>query len=126
MPAGTKMFIGKPKVPLDPGLTKQIAHAAYAAPGVVEAYLPQIFVQGVMREPAQALCLVLDAHTSRHTVYEALSRLLPIVIPSGLHLDVRFLAHDDSMLATIRSLGCALSRPNGFKRLLSFFRPRGT
>lgn len=60
VPSGATAYFGRPARPIDAGVSQGISALLGSIPEVVEAYLPQAWVPGVMAAPAQVLVVLLS------------------------------------------------------------------
>jgi hypothetical protein len=129
IPKGAKIYLGAPAKPLDEELVLRIAELAASFPTVVEAHLPQCWVENVMPSPAQILVLVLatdeGAPELANAVGEGISRLLP----NSAHMDVWKLSINHDLMPAVRKAGCGILGPDrkpiqtsSLKRLLKRFK----
>jgi hypothetical protein len=108
LPAGTQVYIGAPVQPLPAELVKRIEQALGDVPGIREAHLPQVYIEGKIDPPAQVLMIVLDQEFS--TQLPAIKDALRRILPGDRFMDIFELREDSPILAAVRSAGCKLER----------------
>jgi hypothetical protein len=108
--AGTRVLIGAPSEPLNPRTTDQIADAVARLPEILEAHLPQCYIREIMRKSAQVLVIVVPDERASGSATVVLRHNLSMLIAPGMHLDIWPVLPNNSLLATIRSVGCEIYR----------------
>ena len=106
IPAGSKILLGAPAIPIPKYVFDAIGELLSSVPGVIEGHLPQCFVAGVMEAPAQLLVIVVESRESIAPALELLSGRLPRILPEGVHLDVWPIEGTHPSLPTVRSTNC--------------------
>jgi len=74
-------------------------------PEVIEAHLPQAFVTGAMKVPAQVLVIVVRDPDVQRAV-EKIGSGLTRILPSGRHMDVWPMSPSDGLLPSVRGADC--------------------
>jgi hypothetical protein len=113
IPAGTTCYIGPPARPIPKQTSDAIGTALGKIPGIVEAHLPMIYIEGQIDPPAQVLVVVLEGN--RASSQARISEALKEVLPTDSHMDVMESRHGDPNLPTIRATGTQLAlnrKPN--------------
>ena len=82
-------------------------HSGQAYPEIVEAHLPQCWVENVMTQTTQVLVIVTEAANTASTAKRVESEVSGI-LPKSSHLDIWWITLDHSMLAGVRNAGCKL------------------
>jgi hypothetical protein len=111
VPAGAKIYLGKPSCPMDAGLTRSIGQLLGECPAVGEGHIPQCWVPALGTDPGQVLVVVLshNHHEQLKDVSEELSSKLARILPPNSHLDLWLMAADDPLIAAVRRAGCQIS-----------------
>jgi hypothetical protein len=129
IPKGAKIYLGAPAKPLDDELVLRIAELAASFPTVVEAHLPQCWVENVMPNAAQILVLVLATDEGAPELANAVGEGISGLLPSGAHMDVWKLSVDHELMPAVRKAGCGILGPDrkpiktsSLKRLLKRFK----
>ncbi len=107
---GAEVYIGRPRNPLGDDHVKSIGRLVRGLPRLREAHLPQLFVPGLMQQPAQVLVIGTDADPAE--LAEAVGRLQALVAEkTGQVLDVLPLSNGSPLWTDIRNqqLGLALT-----------------
>jgi hypothetical protein len=84
---GTKLFFGAPASPMPPERSAAIAEAVAQVAGIVEAHLPQCFIEGD-DEARQILVIVVAAKSDIAQIAANLSDLLSAALPDGRFIDI--------------------------------------
>ena len=108
IPAGTSLIIGPPAIPMEESLSTAIGKLTESIEGILEAHLPQMFIIGVMEEPAQVLVIVRDDNADHAVIAEQLGLGLKQILPRGMHLDVWPISVGHAMLKSVRETGCKI------------------
>lgn len=111
VPAGSQVYLGAPAVPMDSAAVDVIASIVAAYPEVLEAHLPQCWVQNLMPGAAQVLVIVMDGTQDSITAKRLQSEVSGI-LPKDTHLDIWWITLSHSMLAAVRNTGCKLFERN--------------
>jgi hypothetical protein len=96
---------------MDSAVVGAIASMVSAYPEVVEAHLPQCWVQNVMPQAAQVLVIVAKAAQTASTV-KSLESEVSGILPNDSHLDIWWITLNHTMLAAVRNAGCKLFERN--------------
>ena len=116
IPAGTKVFLGKPAKPMDESLVRAISALVSDIEGVLEAHLPQCYVAGVVDPPAQVLIMVIRSQQEAETVLYKIGVGLESILPPGVHLDVLPVSPSHPLLIAARKAECLIKRPDAPKK----------
>ena len=108
VPKGSRVLLGSPAKPMPADVSKAIARAVSSVPGISEAHLPQCFVPGVMKVPAQILAITATDEISTDEVLSGLEKALSLDLPEGHQLDVWPLAPNSDVLVDVRAAGCQI------------------
>ena len=109
IPAGTKILIGRPAHPLSEDITSAIKQVIAALPGIQECHLSQIFVQGEMEVPTQALVLVIGANLALEGISKSVCIQLTKVLPKETQLDILPMETGNLLLLAVRKTNCQIS-----------------
>ena len=101
VPAGSEVFLGAPKVPMEPKIVAALGGLVDNTPEVIEAHLPQAFVPGTMSTPMQVLVIVTE-ESDRHVALTKLGTGLGGILPDGRPIDVWPLSPGDRLLPAVR------------------------
>jgi hypothetical protein len=104
--AGTGVVVGAPKHPLPQNLVNAIASVVASCGDIIEAHLPQIFVDRTMTRPAQVLVLVVADPSIAQSVLPKVVALFP----AGSHLDIWPPASNNPLLVSIRRAACQICK----------------
>jgi len=107
--AGTGV-VGAPKHPLPQNLVNAIASVVASCGDIIEAHLPQIFVDKRMTRPAQVLVLVVADPSIAKSVVPKVAPQVMVLFPAGSHLDIWPLASDNPLLVSIRRAECQICK----------------
>jgi hypothetical protein len=124
IPAGTPIFLGRPKNPLPEELVLALGRVVDSIEGVTEAHLPQCFAPAAMQAPAQILVLVLGKGASPDAVRDHLAGKLPKVLGGSEHLDVWLLRPDAPSLEDVRGASCRIGTRAAPQRGWRFWKTR--
>lgn len=119
IPTGAKIYLGAPAKPLDRALVLRIAKLVASFPTVIEAHLPQCWVEDLMPNPAQILVLVLASDEGTPELTDAVGQGLLRFLPKSSHLDVWPLSINDDLIPAVRRAGCKIVGPDGPIRQIS-------
>ena len=117
IPEGTPVMLGAPAKPMDPSISDALGELTSAIEGIVEAHLPQCFVPGVMKKPAQIFVVVIDQMVEPKIIFEQISQGLSRILPSDQFLDVWPMDKENALLGNVRAADCQVAS--------SFAQPRG-
>jgi hypothetical protein len=109
VPAGSQVLIGAPAVGvrLPEHLTRRLLQLVSEIDEVIEAHLPQVYVQGA-NKAAQVLVLVFKRERERDVMMEKLGRRIEEVLPVDIELDVWPMVERNALLDSVRGAGCML------------------
>ena len=110
IPTGTGVVIGSPKNALPEPIVNAIARMTATFPEVIEAHLPQVFVDKTMAAPAQVLVLVLSDLSIANTVMSKIGPQVGTLLAPGLRLDIWPLPANSPLLVAVRRAACQLCR----------------
>jgi hypothetical protein len=116
IPAGATMYIGPPAKPMPKEIQQGIANALANVPEVLEAHLPQCYIQGYIDPSAQVLVLVLQANSSPGVIVPRLQERLTAVLPTGTFLDIWPVPENHPMLENVRMAGCMLKQRSNIRQ----------
>jgi hypothetical protein len=108
IPAGTKVFLGRPAKPMPENASRAIARLLSEIPNLSEAHLPQCFAAGAMEVPSQILVLVVESETATDKILQTLSRRLPKLLHQGTHLEVWPIERNHPSLPAVRRASCRI------------------
>lgn len=108
IPAGAQLLLGAPAQPMPSEQADALAATVAAMDGVSEAHLPQCFVPGVMKQPAQVLVMVVEPPADPDRVCASIGQALNAVLPQVEHLDLLPLEPGSSLLDAVRRAGCRI------------------
>ncbi|MGC3956461.1 MAG: enhanced serine sensitivity protein SseB C-terminal domain-containing protein [Verrucomicrobiota bacterium] len=104
--AGTSMFFGKPAKPMPEIMADAISQVVAQVPGIIEAHLPQCFIEGD-KEARQVLVIGVQRRGEIPQIAEALMGKLQLVFPPGQFIDI--LPFESSAVpAGVRQAGCQI------------------
>ena len=102
------MLFGAPAQPMEVKRSAAIAKAVALVPNIVEAHLPQCYMEG-LGEPRQVLVLGVRAKEDIPRIMEQLAPAINRVMPDGEFLDM-IPFHTASIPAGVRESGCEILR----------------
>jgi hypothetical protein len=115
---GTKLYFGAPAQPMHQSRSLAIAGVVARVPGMVEAHLPQCFIEGDT-EARQVLVIVVSEKTEISRIVGDLNLALKNVVSGGLFLDILpFVKPTDA--AGVREAHCQIF-PTTIKRWWKFW-----
>jgi len=128
IPEGAKIYLGAK--PLDEALVLRIAELVASFPTVLEAHLPQCWVENVMPNPAQILVLVLASDEGASEITDAVGHGLLRFLPESSHLDLWPLSINHDLIPAVRKAGCGIlghggkpiQQTSSLRRLLKRFK----
>ena len=85
--AGTSMLCGKPAEPMPRIMADAISQVVAQEPGIVEAHLPQCFIEGD-QEARQVLVIGVRSRSEIPRIAQALMGKLQLVFPPGQFIDI--------------------------------------
>ena len=113
IPKGSRVYLGAPAKPLDESLVRRISALVANVPSVLEAHLPQCFVEDVMPRAAQILVLVVSAEDEAPELVNAVGLGLGQILPPGEHLDIWPLSIHNSLIGSVRGARCQIYGQQG-------------
>jgi hypothetical protein len=108
VPAKSTVLLGAPARPMPTDRSDRIARMVASIDGIKEAHLPQCFVIGVMKGPAQVLVVVIEPGADHSAILNALDEGLTQILPAGEQIDVWPVSPDSSRLTNVRAARCTL------------------
>jgi hypothetical protein len=140
IPKGSTVYLGAPAKPLDQSIILKISELVAALPSVLEAHLPQCWIEKLMPGPAQILVLVVATEEGVPELIAAVGQGLGRLLPRGNHMDIWPLLISNNLIGAVRGAGCQIfgqhgkpifqtpvepvsENPMGLKRLLQRFKP---
>ncbi len=121
VPAGSEVFLGAPRVPMEPEIVTALGGLVDSTPEVIEAHLPQAFVPGTMSSPMQVLVIVTE-ESDRHVALAKLGTGLGRILPDGRPIDVWPLSPGDQLLPAVRGANCRIGKRSGRRGILGRLR----
>jgi hypothetical protein len=118
IPGGTKFYFGAPAQPMHQSRSSAIATVVARVPGIVEAHLPQCFIDGDA-EARQVLVVVVSKKTEIARIVGDLNLGLKDVVPGGLFLDILPFAKS-KVASGVREAHCKIF-PSATKRWWQFW-----
>ena len=85
--AGTSMYFGAPAKPMPETMSDSISQVVAQVPGIVEAHLPQCFIEGD-KEARQVLVVGVQARAEIPRIAEELMGKLKLLFPPGQFIDI--------------------------------------
>lgn len=85
--AGTRMFFGAPATPMPKNLSRAISQVVAEIPGIVEAHLPQCFIEGD-DEARQVLVIGVERRSEIPRIAQELGDRLQLVLPPENFMDI--------------------------------------
>lgn len=104
--AGTSLFFGTPAKPMPEILADGIALVVAQVPGIVEAHLPQCFMEGD-EEARQVLVIVVQRRGDIPQIANALMAKLRLLFAEGQFIDIIPFA-DGDVPKGVRQAGCQI------------------
>ena len=100
------MYFGPPAHPMPETTANAIAEAVAQVPGIVDAYLPQCFIEGD-QEARQVLVVGTQTHVDIPRIAQELMGKLQLVFPAGVFIDI--LPFEASKVPqAVRQAGCRI------------------
>jgi hypothetical protein len=104
--AGTQMFFGSPATPMPEIITDAISQVVAQVPGIVEAHLPQCFIEGE-KEARQILVIGIQKGSEIPQIARTLMGKLQLVFPPGQFIDI--LPYESGAIpGGVREAGCQI------------------
>jgi hypothetical protein len=85
--AGTSMYFGAPAKPMPEIMADAVSQVVAQVPGIVEAHLPQCFIEGD-KEARQVLVVSVGRRDQIPRIAEELMGKLELVFPPGQFIDI--------------------------------------
>jgi len=104
--AGTSMFFGRPAKPMPEIMADAISQVVAQVPGIVEAHLPQCFIEGD-KEARQVLVIGVQRRGEIPQIARALMGKLQLVFPPGQFIDI-LPFESGAVPAGVRQAGCQI------------------
>ena len=104
--AGTDMFFGAPAKPMPEIMADAISQVVAQVPGIVEAHLPQCFIEGD-KEARQVLVIGVQSRGEIPQIAQALMGKLQLVFPPGQFIDI-LPFETGAVPAGVRQAGCQI------------------
>src|SRR4051794_6964446 len=104
--AGTSLFFGAPAKPMPGILADGIALVVAQVPGIVEAHLPQCFIEGDA-EARQVLVIVVQRRGDISQIADALMAKLRLLFAAGQFIDIIPFQNGD-VPKGVRQAGCQI------------------
>jgi len=104
--AGTNMLFGKPAKPMPEIMADAISQVVAQVPGIVEAHLPQCFIEGDT-EARQVLVIGVQRRGDISQIAQALMGKLQLVLPPGQFIDL-LPFESGAVPAGVRQAGCQI------------------
>jgi hypothetical protein len=104
--AGTSMYFGAPAKPMPEIMAEAISQVVTQVPGIVEAHLPQCFIEGD-KEARQVLVVGVQRRSEIPQIADALMGKLQLVFPPGQFIDV-LPFESGAVPAGVRQAGCQI------------------
>jgi hypothetical protein len=102
--AGTNMYFGAPAKPMPEIMTDAISQVIAQVPGIVEAHLPQCFIEGD-KEARQVLVIGVQRRSEIPQIAETLMGKLQLVFAPGQFIDI-LPFESGTIPAGVRQAGC--------------------
>ena len=100
------MFFGKPAKPMPEIMADAISQVVAQVPGIIEAHLPQCFIEGD-QEARQVLVVGVQRQNEIPQIAEALMGKLQLVFPPGQFIDI-LPFESGAVPAGVRQAGCQI------------------
>jgi hypothetical protein len=104
--AGTQMFFGAPAKPMPKTMADAISQAVARVPGIIEAHLPQCFIEGD-NEARQILVIGVKNRSEIPQIAQDLSEKLQLIFPPGDFIDI-LPFETGAVPAGVRQAGCQI------------------
>ena len=104
--AGTTIIWGAPAKPMPEVMKDAISQVVAQVPGIIEAHLPQCFIQGE-KEARQVLVVGVQTRSEIPRIAQALMGKLQLVFPPGQFIDI-LPFESGSVPAQVRQAGCQI------------------
>lgn len=108
IPTGSELLIGAPSVPMDMALATAITDAVSRCHGIIEAHLPQCYIEGVMKIPSQVIVVSISNDFDSELVIERLQNELEASMPSNHTIDIWPATQNMPLLSIVRAAGCQI------------------
>jgi hypothetical protein len=103
---GTKMFFGAPAKPMPEIMAHAISQVIAQVPGIVEAHLPQCFIEGDA-EARQVLVVGVQNRSEIPQIAQQVMAKLRLVFPPGQFIDI-LPFESGSLPPGVRQAGCQI------------------
>jgi len=101
IPAGTTAYIGAPANPIPKQISEPIGTELGKIPEILEAHLPQVYINGLVDPPTQILFVVVNENlpSPKGKILEVMRQ----VLPTNFYVDIGELHFSDPQLPAIRA-----------------------
>ena len=99
IPAGATAYIGPPAKPIPQQISDAIGTKLGKISEILEAHLPNVYVQGHIDPPAQVLVVVLEE--GKPSPHSRISEILDAVLPTDSHMNIMEWHLDHPTLPTV-------------------------
>ena len=100
--------IGEPVDPYSSEIISAVTRVVDAAPNVVEAHMPQLFMPPEVEEPEQVLVVVHSGDINEESIISEVAQIFEEALPEGPNVLIIPVPLNDDFIDSVREAGCEI------------------